>query len=80
MNAVTETFALARQYGIIVPGLTATYAQITTWVNDADEAHNDYLAEARAEAHWESNWAGADQYRWEEEQDRLRNPFDPQAF
>jgi hypothetical protein len=78
---IQDTFAEARDRGILAPGFVGTYADIRNIVLelDADEARWEQMAELRNEQYWESNWPGADRYRWEEEQDRLRNPFDPQT-
>jgi len=78
---IQDTFAEARERGILHAGFVGTFATIRNILldQDADEAYWEQLAERRAEQWYESNWPGADQYRWEEEQDRLRHPFDPQT-
>lgn len=85
---VQDTFAEAHRLGV-TDGFVGTFAELHTATTQAvydaacwdavDEAAQEAAAELAAEQYFESGWPGADQYRWEEEQDRLRNPFDPQA-
>jgi hypothetical protein len=77
---VLDTFAEARRHGILVPGFVGTYADVQQAIYDAEEVLSELRMEQAAESYYEGGWPGADQYRWEEEQDRLRNPFDPQAW
>jgi hypothetical protein len=76
---VQDTFAEARKQGLLEPGFVGTYADIVDILNGWAESAAEVAAELRAEQYYESGRAGADQYRWEEEQDRLRNPFDMQT-
>lgn len=77
---VQDTFAQAHAYGLTT-GFVGTYAELKErlWELEAEESAAEVAAELRAEQYYESGWPGADQYRWEEEQDRLRNPFDFQT-
>jgi len=76
---VQDTFAEAKALGLLGPGFVGTYADISQAVYDAQEAAAELAAEMAVERYYEGGWPGADQYRWEEEQDRLRNPFDMQT-
>jgi len=79
---VQDLFAEAHRLGV-TDGFVGTYVDLKTAVDNAtydpacwDPDEDGSLAYLR---YVEGGWPGADQYRWEEEQDRLRNPFDPQA-
>lgn len=76
---VQDTFAEARRHGILTAGFVGTYADIQQAIYDAEETLAERAAELAVERYYESGWPGHDQYVWEEEQDRLRNPFDPQT-
>ena len=79
---VQDVFAEARRLSVTT-GFVGTFADLKEAVATADYDTTcwdpDEDGSLAYERYLESGWPGADQYRWEEEQDRLRNPYDPQS-
>jgi len=77
---IQDTFAEAKALGL-TQGFVGTYADLKPLVFDAclpvDPDEDGSHAWAR---HVEGGWDATGQYAAEEEADRARNPFDPQAW
>lgn len=79
VNWIVATFDTARELGILVPGFVGTYKDIEDALVAWDDARLEALDAPDPDLAYERHLECNPQYAWEEEQDRLRNPFDRQT-